>query len=204
MPSLLLNPVTSYTSDSDMMTPTTTRGGSLPPLSAVINTTPATPVLDTCTFKQHEASRMSISFLVNDDTPAPAPVASLCHMKQEIHLPHFTYPTSPPQETLFLHHTRQQRSLHYTSKLHYHRPVSMGSPDSTSPCESTAVLNAPPVFECTECGKTFSKKAYLKSHWVSHSDVSPHRCRLVADGNQCTKRFRRWQDMVRHERTVKH
>ncbi|ORY37113.1 hypothetical protein BCR33DRAFT_470335, partial [Rhizoclosmatium globosum] len=89
--------------------------------------------------------------------------------------------TLPPSKSVAKHHTPQQIPL----------------PNSQQPTAKT--------FECTQCLKTFTKKAYLKSHWVSHSDEYPYLCRLQkrGGGGCCTKRFRRSQDLVRHERTVR-
>ncbi|KAJ3061409.1 hypothetical protein HDU99_005577, partial [Rhizoclosmatium hyalinum] len=58
------------------------------------------------------------------------------------------------------------QNLTYKSQVHYHRPKSVANhhtpqqiplPNSQQPTAKT--------FECTQCLKTFTKKAYLKSHW---------------------------------------
>ncbi|KAI9336312.1 hypothetical protein BDR26DRAFT_864890 [Obelidium mucronatum] len=158
-------------------------------------------------------------------------------------------PRCPPRKQKSVEY---QSKLHYHRPASITKPESLKITKATMGCRSPSIesssshelepnINPVPVmpvqqtlkdddpfkFICLECGKMFTKKAYLKSHWVCHSKEYPHVCRkrqsvrekrlnherlteqdeeaeVEQAGEQCGKRFRRHQDLMRHERTVRH
>ncbi|KAI9347587.1 hypothetical protein BDR26DRAFT_46516 [Obelidium mucronatum] len=184
-------PTTTYSNNNNDSKCLGREGSMTPPLTPTQNGSPFLPIFN----------KMSISCLLDDDDAYPEPEQCV-YMSPTCTVSPTSAATSPIMD---------QSKIRYQSKLHYTRPKSLSLPmtannnsvctaASKSEARSPDLNNPSNRFPCTLCGKGFSRKHHLKSHLITHSKEYPHVCLI----ENCASQFRRRQDLLRHQRTVKH